>query len=84
MIMKQLTALTVVFTWLAPALASQDTKILPCLDNATSVGVAYIPMIDKNRLDPFTNYTQPREVMISLYYPTQSHFSNLTRTASQG
>ena len=34
-------------------------------------------MIDNNRLDPFTNFTQQREVMISLYYPTQSHFSNL-------
>ena len=30
-------------------------------------------MKDKNRLDPFTNYTQQREVIISLYYPTQSN-----------
>ena len=77
--MKQVTALIVILPWLAPALSSRETKLLPCLDNATSVGVTYIPMIDKNRLDPFTNYTQPREVMISLYYPTQSHFSNLFR-----
>ena len=77
MIMKQLAILTFVLPWHAAAFASQKTKILPCLDNATSVGVTYIPMKDKNRLDPFTNYTQQREVMISLYYPTQSHFSNL-------
>ena len=76
-IMKQLAVLTVVSNWLAAAFASQETKILPCLDNATSVGVTYIPMIDDNRLDPFTNFTQQREVMISLYYPTQSHFSSL-------
>ena len=75
MVMKQLLVLPVV-SWLAAALASQETKILPCLDNATGVGVKYIPMLDKNRLDPFTNYTQQREVMISLYYSTQSHFSN--------
>ena len=77
MIMKHLAILTVLLPWLAAALSSQETKILPCLDNATSIGVTYIPMIDKNRLDPFTNYTQQREVMISLYYPTQSHFSSL-------
>ena len=77
MIMKQLSVLTVVLPRLAAALLLQETKVLPCLDNATSVGVTYIPMIDKNRLDPFTNYTQPREVMISLYYPTKSHLSNL-------
>ena len=77
MIMKPLAVLTVILPWLAAALASQETKILPSLDNATSVGVKYIPMVDKNRLDPFTNYTQQREVMISLYYPTQPHFSNL-------
>ena len=75
--MKQLAVLNIVSIFLAAALASQETKILPCLDNATSVGVTYIPMIDNNRLDPFTNFTQQREVMISLYYPTQSHFSNL-------
>ena len=75
--MKKLAVLNIVSTWLPAALASQETKILPCLDNATSVGVTYIPMIDDNRLDPFSNFTQQREVMISLYYPTRSHFSNL-------
>lgn len=77
MIMKQLAVLTVILPWLAAALASPETIVLPCLDNATSIGVRYIPMIDQNRLDPFTKYTQHREVMISLYYPTPSHFSNL-------
>ena len=60
MIMKQLVVLIVVLPWLAAALSSQETKILPCLDNATSIGVTYIPMVDKNRLDPFTNHTEQR------------------------
>ena len=69
--MKPLTLLTFMQSYTAASSVYQETKVLPSLDNATSVGVTYIQMIDKNRLDPFTNYTQQRQVMISLYYPTQ-------------
>ena len=48
------------------AIAFQEARGLPRLDNATSVWVTYIPMTDKKRLDPFTNYTQPRQVIVSL------------------
>lgn len=76
-LLKQLTALTILSSCTAAAFAFQEPKILPSLDNATSVGVRYIPMTDKNRSDPFTNYTQPRQVMISLYYPAEPSPSNL-------
>ena len=77
MIMKRLTVLNAISLWLAAAFASRETKVLPCLDNVTNVGVKYLPMVDKNRLDPFSSYTQQREVMISLYYPTPSHSVSL-------
>lgn len=67
----------IVLTIISVAFASPGTKVLPSLDNATSVGVTYIPMTDNNRLDPFTNYAQPRKVMISLYYPAQPNPSTL-------
>lgn len=76
-IMKPLTLLTFMQSYTAASFAYQETKVLPSLDNATSVGVTYIQMIDKNRLDPFTNYTQQRQVMISLYYPAQPDPSNI-------
>ena len=43
--------------------------ILPTLNNTNPVGVKNIAMIDENRRDPFTNNTQFRELMVSLYYP---------------
>ena len=70
-IMKPLTLLTFMQSYSAASFGYQETKVLPSLDNGTIVGVTYIQMIDKNRLDPFTNYTQQRQLMISLYYPAQ-------------
>lgn len=75
--MKPLTLLTFMQTCTAASFAYQEKKVLPSLDNATSVGVTYIQMIDTNRLDPFTNYTEQRQVMISLYYPAQPDPSNI-------
>ncbi|KAM0803802.1 Alpha/Beta hydrolase protein [Usnea florida] len=54
------------------ALTSQESGILPSLNNAISIGVMYISMTDKDRLDPFTDYTRQRQVMVSIYYPSQS------------
>ncbi len=51
--------------------------ILPTLNNTNNVGVKSIVMIDENRLDPFTNNTQHRELMVSLFYPTDSAPSQL-------
>lgn len=31
-------------------------------------------MTDRNRFDPFTNYTQSRQVMISMYYPSRPNY----------
>ena len=56
-------------TW--SAYAFQGPKVLPSLDSATDIGVTYIPMTDRNRMDPFTNYTRQREVMTSIYYPAE-------------
>ena len=67
--MKTLTILAIILPYTTPSFVFPETKVLPSLNNATSVGVTYIPMTDKNRLDPFTNYSQQRQVMISLYYP---------------
>ncbi|CAD6594118.1 MAG: hypothetical protein ASARMPREDX12_008149 [Alectoria sarmentosa] len=73
---KPLTIFATIIPHIAASFTIQDLKILPSLHNTTSVGVAYIPMYDEKRLDPFTNYTQHREVMISLYYPAQPNPSN--------
>ena len=43
--------------------------ILPTLNDTNNVGIKNIAMIDENRLDPFTNNTQQRELIISLFYP---------------
>ena len=76
-VLKLLTIFATIMLHIAAAFAIQELKILPSLHNTTSVGVIYIPMNDKKRLDPFTNYTQHREVMISLYYPAQPNPSNV-------
>ncbi|KAF6236889.1 hypothetical protein HO173_005180 [Letharia columbiana] len=69
--LKPLAILTILSSCTAAAFHLQEPKVLPSLDSSTGVGVTYIPMTDPNRLDPFTNYTQQRRVMISLYYPAQ-------------
>ena len=69
--LKPLTVLTIISPWTVAAFTFQNPKVLPSLNNATNVGVTYLPMTDKNRLDPFTNYTQQRQVMVSVYYPAQ-------------
>ena len=51
--------------------------ILPTLNNTNPVGVKIIAMIDENRLDPFTNKTQFRELMVSLFYPVDGAPSQL-------
>lgn len=50
---------------------------LPSLNNSTHVGVRTFPLVDKHRLDPFTNFTQHREIMLSLYYPAEYYPSEL-------
>ena len=51
--------------------------ILPTLNNTNNVGVKNIAMVDGNRLDPFTNNTQHRELMVSLFYPIDDPPSQL-------
>ena len=51
--------------------------ILPTLNNTNLIGVKNIAMIDENRLDPFTNNTQFRELMVSLFYPIDGAPSQL-------
>lgn len=67
--------LVTVFATISPCIAArfafQEPRVLPSLNNDTSVGVTYIYMTDKNRRDPFTNCTEQRQVMISLYYPAR-------------
>lgn len=75
--MKQLAALTVILSSTAAASTRQEPKILPRLNSTANVGVTYIPMTDMKRMDPFTNYTEKRQVMVSLYYPAQSDPSEL-------
>lgn len=70
--LKQWIVIAMIELSIAATYTVQEHEILPSLDNATSVGVTYIPMTDRTRLDPFTNYTQQRQVMTSLYYPAQS------------
>lgn len=77
MMMKPLIILTIISPCTAAAFAFQESRVLPSLDNDTNVGVTYISMTDEDRLDPFTNYTEQRQVMISLYYPAQRDPSKL-------
>lgn len=51
--------------------------ILPTLTNTNKVGLRNIAMLDENRLDPFTNNTQHRELMVSLFYPIDDAPSQL-------
>ena len=51
--------------------------VLPTLNDIDKVGVQNIAMIDKTRLDPFTNQTRYRELMVSLFYPTHGPRSQL-------
>jgi len=50
---------------------------LPTLNSTPSVGVIVLPMVDRARLDPFTNYTKHREVMVSVFYPVEVASSEL-------
>ena len=49
------------------------SKILPSLDKTIKIGVMYISMTDKDRLDPFTNCTRQIQVMVSICFPVQSN-----------
>lgn len=51
--------------------------ILPVLNDTPDVGVNISPMVDQSRLDPFTNFTQPREVLVSVFYPAEVASSEL-------
>ena len=66
-----LTVVEILLYHLTAAFASQETRILSSLDKPTRIGVTHIPLIDKKRLDPFTNYSQQRELMVSVYYPAK-------------
>ena len=50
-------------------LSSVENRVLPSLDAESTIGVRYIPMTDTSRLDPFSNNTKFRQVMVSLFYP---------------
>ena len=51
--------------------------IFPTLNNTSLVGVKNIAMIDENRLDPFADNTQFRELVVSLFYPIDGGPSQL-------
>ena len=51
--------------------------VLPTINNIDKVGVKKLAMIDEARLDPFTNQTGYRELMVSLFYPTHGPRSQL-------
>ena len=70
-----LTLLKILLLYTTTSLASSETRTLPTLDNATRIGVTHMPMIDKKRPDPFTNSSQQRQVMVSVYYPAKSILS---------
>lgn len=56
---------------------NQSAIYLPTLRNSPLLGVRTFPLVDKHRLDPYTNRTQYREVILSLYYPTDDRPSDL-------
>ena len=57
------------FASTAQSSADDGPITLPTLRNSSSVRVRTIYIEDKNRLDPFTNNTRHRELIISMYYP---------------
>lgn len=57
---------------------SQLRMTLPRLKNGLpSVGVRTMSFTDETRLDDFAPIPQPREVLVSLFYPAGKHFSDL-------
>ena len=75
--MKAFIGLLVVPCAIGLASHPNEPIIFPTLNNTNLVGVKNIAMIDEHRLDPFTNYTQFRELMVSLFYPIDGAPSQL-------
>lgn len=60
-----------------PSSTSQQPILLPTLNDTPNVGVITLPMVDHTRVAPFTNFTEHREVMVSLFYPAEQRASEL-------
>lgn len=68
------------FTVISPLLAvhaSRPSIVLPVLPDSPPVGATVLALKDKTRLDPFTNNTRHREVMLSIFYPTDLDLSRI-------
>lgn len=48
---------------------SPTRAFLPSINGTIEVGVKYLAMTDHHRLDPFSNGTDFRRIMVSLFYP---------------
>lgn len=46
--------------------------ILPSLHSEINIGAMYIQLTDTSRLDPFSNGTSFRKIMVSLYFPSET------------
>lgn len=62
---------------LVAAYAPQGPIVLPTLYDGPPVGVRTMALKDETRLDPFTNNTRQREVMLSVFYPADFDASTL-------
>ena len=53
--------------------ANADQVLLPKPNGAFEVGLEIIDLIDESRLQPFAPTVQHRKLMVSLFYPVNSH-----------
>ncbi len=70
-VLRSLACFAVFITSLLDVHAFQASIILPSLGDTSPVGVKIMALEDQERLDPFTNNTRHREVMLSLFYPAK-------------
>ncbi|KAI8945506.1 platelet-activating factor acetylhydrolase [Xylaria longipes] len=60
------------------ALAVRAEFLVPELTGPHKVGTTVLELVDYSRQDPFAPTPQPRDLVISLFYPTLNHTKNCT------
>ncbi|KAI3333555.1 platelet-activating factor acetylhydrolase [Ustulina deusta] len=63
---------------LAFALEARAILLVPELTGPYKVGTTVLELVDYSRQDPFAPTPQPRDLVISLFYPTETHVKNCT------
>ncbi|KAI3325994.1 Alpha/Beta hydrolase protein [Xylariaceae sp. AK1471] len=61
------------FLSMAFALEARALALVPELTGPHKVGTTVLELVDSSRLDPFAPTPQPRDLVVSLFYPTKSH-----------